>query len=140
MPFLYIAILFALSGTLAGQDVAGRWVTMDDVTGKKRSVVEISVVNGKASGTIIQLFRAPSEEQDPVCKECTDDRKGRKVIGLDIIRGMVKQDDEWTDGTILDPQNGKVYDCKLWIENGSLKVRGYIAFFYRTQTWIRETK
>lgn len=140
MRFLYIAILFALSGTLAGQDVAGRWVTMDDVTGKKRSVVEISVVNGKASGTIIQLFRAPSEEQDPVCKECTDDRKGRKVIGLDIIRGMVKQDDEWTDGTILDPQNGKVYDCKLWIENGSLKVRGYIAFFYRTQTWIRETK
>ncbi len=140
MRFLNIAILFALSGTLAGQDVAGRWVTMDDVTGKKRSVVEISVVNGKASGTIIQLFRAPSEEQDPVCKECTDDRKGRKVIGLDIIRGMVKQDDEWTDGTILDPQNGKVYDCKLWIENGSLKVRGYIAFFYRTQTWIRETK
>lgn len=140
MRFLYIAILFALSGTLAGQDVAGRWVTMDDVTGKKRSVVEISVVNGKASGTIIQLFRAPSEEQDPVCKECTDDRKGRKVVGLDIIRGMVKQDDEWTDGTILDPQNGKVYDCKLWIENGSLKVRGYIAFFYRTQTWIRETK
>ena len=140
MRFLNIAILFALSGTLAGQDVAGRWVTMDDVTGKKRSVVEISVVNGKASGTIIQLFRAPSEEQDPVCKECTDDRKGRKVVGLDIIRGMVKQDDEWTDGTILDPQNGKVYDCKLWIENGSLKVRGYIAFFYRTQTWIRETK
>lgn len=140
MRFLNIAILFALSGTLAGQDVAGRWVTMDDVTGKKRSVVEISVVNGKASGTIIQLFRAPSEEQDPVCKECTDDRKGRKVIGLDIIRGMVKQDDEWTDGTILDPQNGKVYDCKLWIENGSLKVRGYIAFFYRTQTWIRESK
>ncbi len=140
MRFLYIAILFALSGTLAGQDVAGRWVTMDDVTGKKRSVVEISVVNGKASGTIIQLFRVPSEEQDPVCKECTDDRKGRKVIGLDIIRGMVKQDDEWTDGTILDPQNGKVYDCKLWIENGSLKVRGYIAFFYRTQTWIRESK
>lgn len=140
MRFLYIAILFALSGTLAGQDVAGRWVTMDDVTGKKRSVVEISVVNGKASGTIIQLFRAPSEEQDPVCKECTDDRKGRKVVGLDIIRGMVKQDDEWTDGTILDPQNGKVYDCKLWIENGSLKVRGYIAFFYRTQTWIRESK
>lgn len=140
MRFLYIAILFALSGTLAGQDVAGRWVTMDDVTGKKRSVVEISVVNGKASGTIIQLFRAPSEEQDPVCKECTDDRKGRKVVGLDIIRGMVKQDDEWTAGTILDPQNGKVYDCKLWIENGSLKVRGYIAFFYRTQTWIRESK
>ena len=46
--------------------------------------------------------------------------------------------EEWKDGTILDPENGSVYDCKLWVEGGRLKVRGYVAFFYRTQTWVRE--
>ena len=130
--------LVLLAHSSFGQDIAGRWMTIDDNTGKKRSIVEISVVDGKASGRITQLFRAPGEEQDPVCKECTDDRKGRKVIGLEIIRQMILRDGEWVDGTILDPENGKVYDCKLWLENGRLKVRGYVAFFYRTQTWSRE--
>jgi uncharacterized protein (DUF2147 family) len=121
-----------------GQDIAGRWVSIDDNTGKKRSVVEISVKESMATGRIVRLFRAPHEEQDPICKECTDDRKGRKVIGMDIIRGMVRKGPEWQGGTILDPENGKVYDCKLWVENGVLKVRGYVAFFYRTQSWVRE--
>jgi uncharacterized protein (DUF2147 family) len=121
-----------------GQDIAGRWVSIDDNTGKKRSVVEISVKESMATGRIVRLFRAPHEEQDPICKECTDDRKGRKVIGMDIIRGMVRKGQEWEGGTILDPENGKVYDCKLWVENGVLKVRGYVAFFYRTQSWVRE--
>ncbi|HNA34041.1 MAG TPA: DUF2147 domain-containing protein, partial [Flavobacteriales bacterium] len=69
---------------------------------------------------------------------CPADRKDQPVLGMEIIRDMVKDDDEWEDGTILDPENGKVYDCKLWLEDGKLMVRGYVAFFYRTQEWVRE--
>jgi uncharacterized protein (DUF2147 family) len=60
----------------------------------------------------------------------------KKVIGLEVIRNMVCDGSEWEDGDILDPENGKVYRCKLWVENGKLQVRGYIAFLYRTQTWL----
>jgi len=56
---------------------------------------------------------------------------------MTIINDMVFDDDEWEDGEILDPKKGKTYDCKLWVENGKLQVRGYIAFFYRTQEWLR---
>ncbi len=59
---------------------------------------------------------------------------------MEIIREMEKDDDEYEDGTIMDPNNGKIYDCKLWVDKNNeriLKVRGYIAFFYRTQTWHR---
>jgi len=59
---------------------------------------------------------------------------------MEIIREMEKDDDEWEDGTILDPKNGKVYDCKLWVDEDDpniLNVRGYIAFFFRTQIWKR---
>lgn len=138
MRYTTFVLLALLAMPLCSQSIAGRWMTIDDNTGKIRSVVEIAVESGKASGRIVQLFRGPGEEQDPVCKECTDDRKGRKIIGLDIIRDLVLSDAEWTDGTILDPENGKIYDCKLWVEDGSLKVRGYVAFFFRTQTWVRE--
>ncbi len=135
----YIAFA-ALLATLpiSAQDIAGRWVTIDDNTGKQRSVVEVTVKDGIATGRIVEIF--DKTKADKTCEACTDDRKGKKVLGMDIIRGMVQDDDEWENGTIMDSDNGKVYDCKLWVENGKLQVRGYIAFFFRTQTWIRGTK
>jgi uncharacterized protein (DUF2147 family) len=50
---------------------------------------------------------------------------------------MVKDEDEYADGEILDPNNGKIYRCKLWLEGKDLKLRGYLGPFYRTQTWVR---
>lgn len=127
-------LAFTLSATTLAQDIAGRWITVDDNTGKQRSVVEITVTDGIAHGRIVQIF--DKDKVGKTCEACTDDRKGRKVLGMEIIRNMVRKGSEWTGGTILDPDNGKVYTCKMWVENGKLKVRGYIAFFFRTQTWL----
>lgn len=125
-----------LIGNVSAQSIFGKWKTIDDETGKAKSIVEIYEKDGKAYGKIIKLFREPHEDQDPICDKCSDDRKDKKVLGMEIIRDMEKDDDEWEDGTILDPKKGTVYDCKLWVENGKLQVRGYIAFFFRTQTWL----
>jgi uncharacterized protein (DUF2147 family) len=135
MKLALIFTLSILSLTLNAQDIFGKWKTIDDNTGKPRSVVEITKKDGKAYGKILKLFREPGEELDPICDECTDSRKDQKVIGMTIITEMELDGDEWDDGEILDPENGKIYDCKLWLEEGKLKVRGYVAFFYRTQTW-----
>ena len=132
--------LLILSGLLIGnvsaQTIFGKWKTIDDETGKPKSIVEIYEKDGKAYGKVIKLFREPHEDQDPICDKCTDDRKDKKVLGIAIIRAMEKDDDEWEDGTIMDPKKGTVYDCKMWVEDGKLQVRGYIAFFFRTQTWL----
>lgn len=129
-----LLLIFSLSGY--SQDIFGKWKTIDDETGKPKSIVEITERNGKAYGKILKLFREPGEDPDPICDDCTDYRKDKKVIGMTIVTDMVKDGDEWEDGEILDPKNGKVYDCKMWVEDDVLKVRGYIAFFYRTQTWL----
>ncbi len=135
--FLFLLFMMITACTFGQRsDIFGKWKTIDDETGKAKSIVEITERNGQAYGTIEQLFRPADEEQDPVCKECTDHRKGQKIIGMEIITGLERDGDEWDDGEILDPENGKVYDCKLWVEDGKLKVRGYIAFIYRTQTWL----
>ena len=130
-----ISVLF-VSSTNA-QSIVGKWKTIDDETGKEKSIVEIFMKDGKAYGKITKLFRTPDEEQDPICDLCEDHRKDKKIIGMTIITDMEKDDDEWDDGEILDPNNGKIYDCKLWVEDGNLQVRGYIAFFFRTQTWLK---
>ncbi len=138
MKYFLILIFSLISWVSFGQqtDIFGKWKTIDDKTGKTKSIVEITERNGKAYGKIIQLFRPPNEDQDPVCMECTDHRKGQKVIGMEIISGLQRDGKEWSGGKILDPENGKEYTCKLWVEQGTLKVRGYIAFIYRTQIWL----
>ncbi len=135
-----LVVLLHLALFAGAQTVTGRWLTIDDASGRTRSVVEIAERDGKLYGRIVRLFREAGEDPDPTCTKCDrkDDRYGRKVVGLEIIRGMVRDGEAWSDGTILDPESGNVYDCKLWIEDGRLKVRGYLAFFFRTQTWHRE--
>lgn len=140
--YLTLFILFCHL-SLSAQDISGTWKTIDDETGKAKSIVKIEIKDGKAYGKILRLFRAEGEEQDPVCDECKGDLNGKKIIGMQIINGLEKDEDdnEWTgDDGILDPDNGKIYNCKLWVDEDNpdkLNVRGYIAFLYRTQEWFR---
>lgn len=138
---LLIATL-CISSSISAQSIVGKWKTIDDETGKPRSVVDIYEKEGRYYGKIIKLFREPGEDPDPICEECEDHRNGQKVIGMEIISDMKydKGNDEYHKGEILDPENGNIYDCKLWVEDGKLKVRGYLLFFYRTQTWLPYTE
>ena len=135
--FLLLLTLSVFGFHGQSQSIFGKWKTIDDETHKPKSIVEIYSKDGKAYGKIIELFRGPDEDPDPLCDECTDHRKDQKVIGMVIINEMEQDDDEWDDGEILDPNNGKVYDCKIWREGDKLMVRGYVAFFFRTQTWLK---
>ncbi len=121
------------------QTVLGQWKTIDDKTKETKSIVEIFERDGKVHGRIIKLFRKPNEDPDPICEECDEDdpRYKKKVIGMEIMKNMEKDDDEYSGGEILDPDNGEVYRCKIWLEGKDLKLRGYIGPFYRTQTWIK---
>jgi uncharacterized protein (DUF2147 family) len=63
------------------------------------------------------------------------------VIGLDIIRGLHQDGEQWSGGEILDPENGATYRCSIRVEDGGRKlvVRGYVGFSLlgRSQTWLR---
>jgi len=130
--FLFFTLPFLGFGQ---NEVFGKWKTIDDDTGKEKRIVEIFEKDGKAYGRVVKLLN-PSEP-NPICDDCGDDRKDQPIEGMEIIRALVKDGSEWEDGTIVDPENGKVYDCKIWVEDNKLMVRGYIAFFFRTQEWIK---
>ena len=135
---LILACIFIAQSALA-QDITGKWTTIDDNTGKERSVVEIYKKGDKYFGKVSDMYLEPHEPKDPICDLCTDERKDQQTLGMEIIRNMEKDGDEYSGGDILDPENGKVYRCKLWIEDDKLMVRGYIAFFFRTQEWIKSS-
>jgi uncharacterized protein (DUF2147 family) len=139
--FLTLSIVL-LTVTSFGQSCIGKWVTIDDETYKKKSVVKLYKKDGVMYGKIEKLYLDAGEEQNPKCDKCTGSLKNKPIIGLLIIRGMKWNGSEWAGGTILDPENGVKYKAKIWIDPNNknrLKVRGYYGIFYRTQTWIRKS-
>lgn len=137
----YFSLLIALFASLAlPAQIVGKWKTMDDETGKARSIMEIYEQNGKLYGRIIELYRDPGEDPEPLCVKCTDDRKNKPVKGMVILRDMELVDGFYKNGSICDPKKGKVYNCEMWLDPNDkhkLQVRGYWGFLYRTQTWHR---
>jgi uncharacterized protein (DUF2147 family) len=138
MKILLIPILL-MTMSAYGQSIIGKWKTIDDTNGKEKSIVEIFEKGDKVHGRIIRIFPEQGEDPDPVCDQCEEDdpRFRKKIIGMEIITSMQRESGQYTNGEILDPENGKVYRCKLWMEGSDLKVRGYWGPFYRTQTWKR---
>lgn len=127
-------LLFSSSLALGQTSVLGKWKTVDE-SGEEKSIVEIFERNDKVYGKIVKIFT--TEDPDPVCDQCPKDdpRFRKKIVGMEIIKDLKKGEDEYAQGSILDPQDGKIYRCKIWTEEGALKVRGYWGPFYRTQTW-----
>lgn len=139
MKSILILVFLFLIFSADAQTVLGKWKSIDENSGQPRSVVEITESGGKIYGKIVRLFPQPNEDPDPVCDKCapSDPRFKKKVIGMEIITGLLKNGQEYSGGEILDPENGKIYRSKIWLEGKDLKVRGYWGPFYRTQTWLR---
>ena len=137
---LAIAAVTTSGFAFAQMSPVGTWNTIDDKTKEIKSEIVVTEAAGVLSGKVTKLLRKDSDQKG-VCKECTDDRKDKPLIGLEIIRGAKKAEskDVWEGGKILDPENGKNYTLRLTpIEDGKkLEVRGSVFGIGRTQTWVR---
>ena len=119
----------------------GTWRSVDEDTKQPKAQIVITEgAGGVLTGRIEQLLR-PGADLKAVCDRCTDDRKDKPMLGLDIIRGARKAEgkDVWEGGRVLDPEKGSTYALRLTPLDGGqrLEVRGSIGPFGRTQTWQR---
>lgn len=147
--FLFLTLDSGLRTSIAKEPLpsnmaspVGKWKTVDDRTGKVRSVVAIWEEKGKLYGKIEKLVDLDPKLLNPQCIYCDGDLKDKPVIGLRILWDLRKNGDQWSGGRVLDPESGKSYRCIIAMQDSgkTLKVRGYIGFslFGRTQYWMRE--
>jgi uncharacterized protein (DUF2147 family) len=135
--------LVALSAAAFAQNTpVGKWRTIDDKTGKVKSVVEITEANnGTLQGKVLQVLDS-EKGPNPLCDACKGANHNKPIEGMVIAWGLRHEGDAWDDGKIMDPKNGKVYSAKMTPVDGGrkLEVRGYMGFSLlgRTQTWVRE--
>jgi len=137
---LVLALTATAGATFAQQTPVGTWRSIDDKTGEAKAEIRIVDNGGVLTGRIEKRL-AKDARPDAVCDECKDERKGKPILGMEIIRGAKQGEDRtrWEGGKILDPENGREYTLRLTpIEGGQkLEVRGSIGPFGRTQTWVR---
>ncbi len=152
--FVLCSLMGGMSGyaqtTINGKDIIGAWKTIDDEEGRTKSHVQIvkkgEAYHGKITKLIDpQILKDAEKErfEEVMCDECPAERgKGKPLLGLEMLWGMKKQSDKYADGEIMDPKTGKIYTCTMWLDEAdksgnTLKVRGWILFLFRTQTWYR---
>ncbi|MCC4631744.1 MULTISPECIES: DUF2147 domain-containing protein [Xanthomonas] len=142
---LMLALPLAAASLLAqaADSPVGRWKTIDDETGKPKSVVQIEqAANGTLSGKVVEILQS-NNGPNPMCDKCDGALKGKPIKGMTILWGL-KADGTavWDGGSVLDPAKGKTYKAKITLTEGGkkLQMRGYVGIeaLGRTQTWVRE--
>ncbi len=136
-----LALLGAAASACAQSTTpVGLWKTIDDETRTEKSLVRISEQGDALVGRVEKLLD-PKTAQDTVCDKCSDERKGKPILGMTIIRNARAEANgqSWEGGEILDPAKGKTYRLKLTLKDGGkrLEVRGYLGPFFRDQYWVR---
>ena len=135
---LHLAIFSFLFTTVGhSQSVLGKWEVTND-EGRVNSIMEIYAKDNEVYGKVIEITK--EEDRNRLCTECEGDLKNKPIQGMVLMSGFEKDGDQYVGGTIIDPKTGKKYNGKLWLDEedpNKLKIRGYIAFFYRTKTWER---
>ena len=131
-------LMVGLAATAATPE--GRWKTIDDETGRVKSIVEIArMEDGTLQGKVVEILHS-DKGPNPTCDDCEGANKGKPIEGMTIIWGMRDEGGgEYGGGRILDPSKGKTYKSKLeMLGEDRLGVSGCIAFFCRQQEWVRE--
>ena len=122
-------------------DLGGRWMTFDADTGLKRSIVEIAHDESGYKGHIVEVYVEPDEPPDPICDVCRGTQHGQKIRGLEILILRPGTNGAGYAGTILDPEEGRVYKCVASIsaDGSRLVIRGYVGIpaLGRSVTWQR---
>ena len=135
---LFFFFLVLATTEISAQNApTGRWETLDEETGQASSIIEIYEQKGKYYGKIAEIL---TENKDAICTECSGKQKDAPLLGMVIIKGLEKDDDEWNGGTIFDPQKGAEYRLSAWFDGdpNKLYIRGkHWTGLYRTQTWQR---
>lgn len=131
------ALTNAIASENSASDILGLWLSE-----KKDGVIKISKEGDLFIGHLIAFKKKKADLGKTVLdKNNPDEALSKKELkGIKMLKNFSFEDDEWSGGTIYDPQSGKTYKSYMSLEdNNTLSLRGYIGLpmFGRTSTWTR---
>jgi len=139
---LFLFFMFFAVGAQARELISplGYWQTINEKTHQPGSIVHITQEGRTFVGRIEKLLPGSVFKTSDVCVKCTGVNKNKPIVGLKFLWGFVDDGKGGlTDGSVMDPNNGKVYsgDMEVKDHGKKLELRGYWGPFWRTETWYR---
>ena len=110
---LHIIILLFTTSQLSSQEILGKWENMN-AEGKVNSIIEIYKKDDEIYGKVDRIVK--EEDRGRLCTECEGELKNQPIEGMELMKGLRKEGDEYVGGTIVDPKTGKEYRCKVWLD------------------------
>jgi uncharacterized protein (DUF2147 family) len=119
------------------QNAVGHWQVVNS-DGSPGGRVDTYIENGKLFGRVTQV--RPGRTPQDVCDKCSGEYKNQLILGMVNMRNFHTEGDDWVEGTVVDPENGKQYKGKIWsVGKDQLRMRGFIgiSLLGRTESWVR---
>ena len=119
------------------ENAVGHWQVVNG-DGSPGGKVDTYLENGKLFGRVTEV--RPGRTPKDVCDKCSGEYKNQLILGMVIIRNFHPEGEDWVDGTVVDPENGKEYKGKIWsVGKDGLKMRGFVgvSLLGRTENWVR---
>ena len=138
MNFKALILLLCFPALMQSKEVIGKWKIIKEETGEARSIVKIYEEDGEVYGQVIRILN--EAKRDKLCTKCKGEDKNKKIEGLILMKHFHKDGEEYVDGTIMNPDDGKIYKSKMWLDEDNpdlLNVGGYVGIFYKTVQWQR---
>lgn len=133
------ALCFLMGQITFAQTVFGKWKTIDDRDGVEKAIIEIYKDDGLLHAKVVKILQ--EGKKDAVCTKCEGERKNKPILGMKIMEDFEeKKDGVYKGDKLFDPEQAMTFRGRVWLDEDNanrLKVRGYLAFLYRTQTWHR---
>ncbi|MBR3578637.1 MAG: DUF2147 domain-containing protein [Bacteroidales bacterium] len=94
-------------------------------------------------GSQVKIYKAKDGTYEGIV--CWVENPAKKnYLNYKFLTGFTynAKEQEWQNGKIHHPGNGKTYKSYIKLNNGDIKVRGYVGFSLlgMTMTWPRESK
>jgi uncharacterized protein (DUF2147 family) len=150
---ILVCVLLGLGGLCFAADPAeGYWLSVDEKTGKVTAGWEIYQEGGRLFGKILSTADHPP---GVIADKCDESYRGfpaagkvnqMPVAGTPWIFGLSpeKQSGRWSGGNVIDPNDGKMYKCRIIFRAAgtgkftadTLEMRGEIGLgIGRSQFW-----
>jgi uncharacterized protein (DUF2147 family) len=127
---LALLVLAAPATADAATPIAGRYVTEDGA-----GIVTIGPCGATMCGKLSTILRKRPGAADTDVNNSDPALRNRPILGIAILSGFTDEGKDWR-GKIYDPRNGKTYKSIVSREgDGTLKVKGCIAFLCKSQVW-----
>ena len=156
IAFFALVFVFVSGLCFAADPVEGYWISMDEKSGKATAGWEIYTVGNQLFGKILSVADHPQAEKASKCKDSyagfpvQGKVSEMTVVGTPWIFNLtMDKAGNWSGGQIIDPNDGKMYKCKITFRpldgkkysKDTLEMRGEIGLgIGRSQYWQKATK